>query len=171
MSNMINGFLNVSRLESGKIHVIKHPFDLAELVKEVIKETELTTTKHIINLDSCDRIDVNADRDKIGSVISNLLSNAVKYSPKGRTIMVSCQLINADVRVSIKDEGMGINPQDQEKLFERYYRVETSHTQHISGFGIGLYLSAEIIHQHEGKIWAESESGVGSTFHFTLPLA
>ncbi|MNR41452.1 Sensor protein SrrB [compost metagenome] len=71
----------------------------------------------------------------------------------------------------MKDEGMGIKPQAIEKLFERFYRVETKHTQNISGFGIGLYLCSEILLHHGGSIWVESEIGVGSTFHFSLPLA
>ncbi|MCU1617824.1 MAG: hypothetical protein JWO98_5364, partial [Frankiales bacterium] len=71
----------------------------------------------------------------------------------------------------VKDEGMGIKPKDIAHIFERYYRVQTNHTQHISGFGIGLYLSAEIIARHDGQIWAKSESGKGSTFYFSLPLS
>jgi signal transduction histidine kinase len=72
--------------------------------------------------------------------------------------------------VSVKDEGMGIKQADLDKIFDRYYRVENKDTRHISGFGIGLYLSAEIIKRHDGEIWAESESGKGSTFYFDLPL-
>jgi two-component system, OmpR family, sensor histidine kinase VicK len=170
MSNMINGFLNVSRLESGKMLVIKKDFSLDELIRETIKEHELTVTTHIIDLNLCDHVTINADRDKIGSVIANLISNAVKYSPKGKDIKVACRLFKNYAQVSVKDEGMGIKPADLPHVFDRYFRVETNHTQHISGFGIGLYLSAEIIKQHDGKIWAESESGVGSTFYFRLPL-
>ncbi|WP_448702405.1 PAS domain S-box protein [Mucilaginibacter sp. AW1-3] len=170
MSTMINGFLNISRLESGKIMIDKHQFDLEKLIEEVIKETELTVSSHIIKFEPCRAVIVNADHDKIGSVISNLISNAVKYSPKGKLIEVHCEVTGNTAQVSVKDEGMGIKPQDKEKLFERYYRVESNHTQHISGFGIGLYLSAEIIKRHEGNIWVESESGIGSTFYFSLPL-
>lgn len=72
--------------------------------------------------------------------------------------------------LSVQDRGIGIKPEDIEKVFERYYRVNDSYTQHISGFGIGLYLSAEIISRHNGRIWVESEGGTGSTFYFTLPL-
>jgi signal transduction histidine kinase len=75
------------------------------------------------------------------------------------------------VIVSVKDEGMGIKPEDLGYIFDRYYRVETNHTRHISGFGIGLYLSAEIIKRHGGEIWAESELDKGSTFYFSLPRA
>jgi PAS domain S-box-containing protein len=171
MSNMINGFLNVSRLESGKMLVIKQEFSLDELIQEIIKEHELTVTTHIIGLNLCDHVHINADRDKIGSVVANLISNAVKYSPKGKEIKVECRLAKDHVEVSVKDEGMGIKEQDIPHVFDRYFRVETSHTRHISGFGIGLYLSAEIVRQHGGKIWVESESGVGSTFYFSLPLA
>jgi two-component system sensor histidine kinase VicK len=171
MSNMINGFLNVSRLESGKMLVVKENFSLNELIEEIIKEHEITVTTHIIELNLCDHIQINADRDKIASVIANLISNAVKYSPKGKDIKVECRIINGHIQVSVKDEGMGIRAQDIQHVFDRYFRIATSHTQHISGFGIGLYLSAEIVSQHGGKIWAESESGVGSTFYFSLPLA
>lgn len=171
MSTMINGFLNISRLESGKIHLDMQVFDLDQLVREIIEETKPTLQHHILTLSHSNPVSVYADREKIGSVISNLLSNAIKYSPKGKKIDVSCELHESMVVVSVKDEGMGIKPQALEKLFERFYRVETKHTQNISGFGIGLYLCSEILLHHGGKIWVESEIGVGSTFYFSLPLA
>lgn len=171
MSSMINGFLNVSRLESGKIHLDIQNFQMDELVKDMVDETILTTASHELVLLPCDPAMVSADRDKIGSVISNLLSNAIKYSPRGMTIEVQCKINDGMVQVSVKDQGMGIKPQDIDRLFERYYRVDSKQTQTISGFGIGLYLCAEIIQRHNGKIWAESQLGTGSTFYFSLPLA
>jgi PAS domain S-box-containing protein len=170
MTGMINGFLNISRLESGKILIDKQTFTIGELVKEAIEETNLVGVGHIIDLQTCDKIVVNADRDKIGSVISNLLSNAIKYSPKGSHILVNCRRSENEVLFSVEDEGLGIRPEDREKVFDRFYRVESNYTRHISGFGIGLYLSAEIIRRHNGRIWVESENGKGSTFYFCLPL-
>lgn len=170
MTAMINGFLNVSRLESGKIDIIKEPFKIEELLLEVIDETKLTTASHAIILTECSRVTVKADRDKISSVISNLISNAIKYSPKGKTITIICTDDDGILTVSVSDEGMGIKPEDIDKIFDRYYRVKTDHTRNIAGFGIGLYLSAEIVRRHEGRIWAKSEKGKGSTFYFTLPL-
>jgi two-component system sensor histidine kinase VicK len=170
MTNMINGFLNISRLESGKIMIDKQPFTIGELIKEVIEETNLIGVGHIIDLQTCDKVVVNADRDKIGSVISNLLSNAIKYSPKGSHILLNCRRSENEVLFSVEDEGLGIRPEDREKVFDRFYRVESNYTRHISGFGIGLYLSAEIIRRHNGRIWVESENGKGSTFYFYLPL-
>jgi two-component system sensor histidine kinase VicK len=170
MSTMINGFLNISRLESGKMMIEKQSFELTRLIQEMIEEVKLIASTYVISLSVCDPLEVYADRDKIGSVISNLLSNAVKYSPKGKHIDLHCQKVGDRVKISITDEGMGIKPQDIDKLFDRYYRVESKHTTHISGFGIGLYLSAEIVHRHEGKIGVESTTGIGSTFWFTLPI-
>jgi PAS domain S-box-containing protein len=169
MSTMINGFLNISRLESGKILIEKHRFNIDELAKEVIEEARITVTSHQIDIVPCPAVEVYADRDKINSVISNLVSNAVKYSPKGSQVQILCTTQDDDVVISVKDEGIGIKQSDLAKIFERYYRVESSNTQHVSGFGIGLYLSAEIIERHGGRIWAESEPGKGSTFYFSLP--
>lgn len=169
MTAMINGFLNISRLESGKIHLNKQNFSLNELVEENIDEAETLTANHKIIFSPCEPITVFADRDKIGSVISNMISNAVKYSPEGKQIEVSCQITGSSAQISIKDQGMGISEKDIPKLFERFYRVESNQTQLISGFGIGLYLSAEIITHHQGRIWVESEPGHGSTFFFSLP--
>lgn len=170
MSTMINGFLNVSRLESGKIFLSKQEFPLDELVTEMIGDAKLTIASHNVTFTHAEQITINADRDKIGSVISNLLSNAIKYSPKGKNIEVGCRLVGNMAQVSVTDEGIGVKPQDIEKIFDRYYRVEGSHMQTVSGFGIGLYLCAEIVQRHDGKIWVESESGEGSTFYFTLPI-
>jgi PAS domain S-box-containing protein len=172
MSTMINGFLNVSRLASAKLLLDKKVFRLDQLIEDIIKETALTAPAHMLHFQPCnDIIVVEADHLKIGSVISNLISNAAKYSPKGKTIEVSCKAVDGKVQVSVRDEGMGLHPQDKEKVFDRYFRVESNTMQHISGFGIGLYLSAEIIRAHQGEIWVESESGQGSTFYFSLPLS
>ena len=169
MTSMINGFLNVSRLESGKIHIEKQLVNLPELITETIDEARLTAENPIL-LKQNGPLRVNCDRDKIGSVISNFISNAIKYSPKAKVIEVAYYTSNGQAVVSVSDKGMGINPDDLAKIFDRYFRVETNHTRHIAGFGIGLYLSSEIIQRHGGKVWAESVVDKGSTFYFSLPL-
>ncbi|HEX8608872.1 MAG TPA: ATP-binding protein, partial [Pedobacter sp.] len=171
MSAMINGFLNISRLESGKILIEKDCFNMEELIQEIADEMKITVSSHVLDFALSQPVEVFADRDKVSSVISNLISNAVKYSPQNTTVRVSCTTNNREVIVSVKDEGIGINPSDAERIFDRYYRVESSNTRHISGFGIGLYLSAEIIERHSGRIWVNSQPGEGSTFNFALPLA
>ncbi|GAC1312934.1 MAG: hypothetical protein NVSMB24_35410 [Mucilaginibacter sp.] len=168
MTAMINGFLNVSRLESGKIHIEKERFDMAGLMKETEAETQAMTTSHTFIFAPVEETFVLADREKIGHVISNFLSNAVKYSKPGSTINIACVTADGDAIVSVKDQGIGIEPKDLNQLFARYYRVVN--TSLVSGFGIGLYLSAEIINRHNGRIWAESTPGKGSTFYFSLPV-
>lgn len=170
MGDMINGFLNLSRLESGQMALDKQTFDIDNLLVEIIEETGFTVRGQAIRFEPCPPVSVFADRDKIGSVLTNLLQNAIKYSPKGKLITVTCAIVDGCAQVSVTDEGLGVKPVDIPHLFDRFYRVESKHTAHISGFGIGLYLSAEIIKQHAGKIWVESKLGLGSTFYFSLPV-
>lgn len=170
MSNMINGFLNISRLESGKIYIDKQRFDMQDLVKEVEDEMIAMMSSHHVIFAPVLTTYVNADRDKIGQVIINFIDNAVKYSPKGSIINVACLSVEGKALVSVQDEGVGIEQVDIDKLFNRYYRVKGNHTKSISGFGIGLYLCYEIIQRHSGHIGVDSEIGKGSTFWFTLPV-
>jgi len=170
MNTLINGFLNVSRLESGKIHLNQTSFELNDLIAETIDDTKVLAKSHPFEFEKVNEIIVTADREKLGTVISNLLNNAVKYSPSGTTVTVTAEKTGEQVFIRVKDQGKGIQAHDLEKLFERYYRVESSENKHISGFGIGLYLSAEIIKRHGGKIWAESQLNEGTTFIINLPL-
>jgi len=170
MTTLINGFLNTSSFEAGKIYLNEQRFEINDLLNEVVEEVTLITANHNFVVMPSPKVSVKADRDKIGQVINNFLTNAVKYSPKGKNIDISCKESHGNIQVSVKDQGIGIKPQDQEKLFDRYYRIESVQNQTISGFGLGLYLSAEIIHRHKGKVWVESEMGKGSTFYFSLPL-
>lgn len=170
MARMINGFLNVSRLESGKIQIDRQRFDISALLKEVKADSLSYIFNHRLRFEQAQETWVNADREKIEQVIQNFISNAVKYSPTGSNIYINCVKIADKVVVSVKDEGMGIRPDDMAKIFDRYYRVKDVQQQHISGFGIGLYLSAEIIKRHGGDIWVESAENEGSTFLFSLPV-
>jgi two-component system sensor histidine kinase VicK len=170
MNTLINGFLNVSRLESAQIYIERSKFDMAHLLLEVEDESVASISTHNVFFAPTEQTLVIADRDKISQVINNLITNAVKYSPHESNIYVSCDTKGDWAIISVKDEGMGISEQNLPKLFERYYRVEDT-LQAVSGFGIGLYLCYEIVSRHDGSIWAESQLGKGSTFYFTLPIA
>ena len=170
MNALINGFLDMKRVETGKIPINKEIFDMAELLIESEEESMATMSSHTVVFAPVERTMVEADRDKIGQVITNLISNSVKYSPAGSTITVACVNIDNMARVSVKDQGMGISQANQSQLFDRFYRVESEEKGNVSGFGIGLYICDEIIRRHHGKIWVESELGKGSTFHFTIPI-
>ena len=168
MNTLITGFLDVSRVDAGKILLKKDYFLIDELLKECISEVVSIQPLWSIIFVPCPPVSVYADRDKIGNAISNLIHNATKYGKPGGRIEVKCESKNDYIHISVSDEGIGISSEHLQKLFDRFYRVENG--SNISGFGIGLYLSAEIIQRHDGKIWAESELGKGSTFHFTIPV-
>lgn len=165
---MINSFLDVACLESGIMNLVLSCFSINELIEEVLQEHRFIYTNHPFYFVPCQPLIVTADREKIEHVITNLLGNAVKYSQVGKTVEVGCTLVDNNVQVYVKDDGIGINAEEIPRLFDRFYRAE-NHNNKISGFGIGLYLSAEIIKMHNGQIRVESEPGKGSTFYFTLP--
>ncbi|WP_316844950.1 ATP-binding protein [Pedobacter psychrodurus] len=171
MSLMIDGFLNVSLLESGKILLNKTDFDLVELIKTIAEENRVILPSHFIQVIGLDEIIVNADREKIGNVINNLISNAAKYSKKESLIAIKCERKKGEVIVSVEDEGIGIKEANIPKLFDRFFRVESLDTRTIAGFGVGLYICLEVMERHNGKIWVESKFGKGSTFYFSLPTA
>ncbi len=135
---------------------------------EVIEEHHVLIANHEIVLHPCEQAVVNADREKIGNVICNFLSNAAKYSPLYSKIEVICYTEGEVATIKVTDQGSGISEEDTKRLFERFYRAEN--TKHIAGFGIGLYLSAEIVERHQGEIGVKSEIGKGSQFWFTLPI-
>lgn len=170
MTIMIQDFLNLAKLEEGKISIHKSLFDLQELIEEIASDAQFFTSNHIFHIQNSGEILINADRDKIGQVLMNLLSNAIKYSPKGGNIIIGCEKTNGKVEIFVSDEGVGICREDQKKLFDRFYRVKNDQIKTISGFGIGLYLVSEILRYHDSKIEVESEEGVGSKFYFKLDI-
>lgn len=170
MSNIISGFLDVARLGESKIHLNKKRFDMADLVKAAEAESLATITSHQVIFHPVEYTPVNADWDKVEQVVVNFVNNAVKYSPGNTTIHVACMTRNGEAHVSVADEGMGIPAKDQPHIFERFYRVAGDHTKTVKGFGIGLYISKEIIEAHGGRIGVESVEERGSTFWFDLPV-
>ncbi|MCC8426512.1 ATP-binding protein [Mucilaginibacter sp. UR6-11] len=170
MTTMINDFLNLTRLEEGKIQLTKELFDLHPVIQEVTADAQFLAISHTILFKGCDGVKVYADKDKIGQVMINLLSNAVKYSPTNSTILVDCNVSAGKIKVCIRDQGIGISREDQKKLFNRFYRVRNEKVKTVSGFGIGLYLVSEILRYHDSKIEVESEEGKGSTFWFMLDV-
>lgn len=170
MTKLIYGFLDLSKLESGKLTLDKSETDINSLIEEVVADYRPIAASHIITFEGGPLVTLEADREKIGQVINNLISNAVKYSPKNTAVKVSIQTQEGRVKVSVQDRGIGIKLKDQQNIFKRFYRVEDESTKGFSGFGIGLYLCAEIVELHHGKIGVESQEGQGAEFYFVLPV-
>lgn len=171
MTAMIHDFLNLARLEDGKITIHKTLFELHPLIEEVSGEAPYLNLNHRINVVDCENIRLVADRDKLGQVLNNLLSNAIKYSPKGGMITIGCEKLDKQVKVFVKDEGVGISAEDQKRLFERFYRSKDERIKTVSGFGIGLYLVSEILRYHGSQIAVDSAPGAGAIFYFLMDCA
>lgn len=170
MTTMIRDFLSLARIEEGKIFLNREEFELVGMLRNVVEESLLLAPNHFISFPKCKDIMVEADKDKIGQVVINLVSNAVKYSPEGSTILINCETMEGKVYITVTDQGIGISSQDQKKLFNRFYRVGDVKTQTVSGFGIGLYISSEILKYHGSKISVVSSPGQGSAFSFALDI-
>lgn len=171
MTKLVNDFLKLSKIEADKLQLTTEIFCINDLVKEIVADIQLVSVNHKIIVEESEPVSVTADRERIAQVIANFLNNAVKYSPGAEEIVVNIKLANNQVTVSVTDKGVGIKPEEHDKIFERFYRAKSNDSIHFSGFGIGLYISAEIIQKHKGEIGVNSEEGKGSTFYFTLPRA
>jgi len=144
-------------------------FDIDQLIHEVVTEMQLTTKKHLIVADLKAGKKINADRERIGQVLSNLISNAVKYSPDADKIIITSSSNGENVAVSVQDFGIGIRPDMQKKVFDRFFRFSDPAGKNYPGLGPGLYIASEIIKRHGGTINLASEKKQGSTFSFTIP--
>lgn len=170
MTRMINGFVNLSRLEAGKFELYLTTFDLGELVSEHLDEVRVTAPRHQFIQEGCQALNVRADRVKIGVLLSNLIANAIKFTPVGKSITVSCYQKPGYAEVSVTDQGCGIAEKDRHKVFERFSLIDNPHVKNSAGFGIGLFLCSEIIKRHQGEIWLADKEGEGCAFHFRLPI-
>jgi two-component system phosphate regulon sensor histidine kinase PhoR len=145
-------------------------FDLGEQIARVAGLFQTGASKHRLLVDSpADGLPIVADRDLIEQVLTNLIGNAVKYSVEGGEIRIGGRVVDGGVEVSVHDHGIGIPESQKHRVFEKYYRGDTAVTRRISGTGLGLYISKSIVEAHGGRIWVESEPGLGSTFAFSLP--
>ena len=169
LNSLIIELLDVSKIQAGKLIMNFESVPFEQFVKESIDTLKHFSSKHTIEYHG--RIDETLliDRNRLEQVFTNLVTNAIKYSPNGKKIEIRVKKGHDAIIVSIKDDGIGISKKDQENLFNRFYRVESS-TNHFSGLGIGLYISREIINRHGGDIWVRSKKGEGSEFFFSLPI-
>ncbi len=170
---MVQVFLNVSRIESGRLFINNSPFNLCELINDVVEELAPTAQnkniKIILNKPKEDII-VDADSDKIKDVVVNIIDNAIKYTPEGK-IEITVKKTNSHARVQVRDTGIGIDKEEIDELFSKFKRAKGVSEISPSGSGLGLFIAKKIIEAHKGKIWVESEGvGRGSVFTFILPI-
>lgn len=169
MAGLIDGLTSVSQLVGEAARPVFKPVDLSLLCRRVAEQVQVTTDEHLIRLELPETLVCVCDAGRIEQVLMNLLSNAVKYSPRGGEISLTLQRLDQHARLTVRDQGIGIPREAQGRLFERFYRGPNV-TTITSGLGLGLYICAQIVALHKGRIWVESEPGQGATFFVELPL-
>jgi PAS domain S-box-containing protein len=170
LTRLISDLLDMSRIESGKLELNYSEFDPVLLVEETVQDVRHTTSRHTLIIHNKFEGTLQADRDRIAQVMLNLLTNAIKYSPAAETIDVYVAGDDRSIDISVADYGIGIDKGEQQRIFERFYRVEGRNELTYPGFGIGLFIANEIIQRHNGTIRVKSEKDKGTVFTFTLPL-
>ncbi len=168
VSYLIDDLLNATRMKEGQLSLSRTRFKLATVAEECCQHIRTTGNFEII-VTGDRELEVYADKHRLDQVIVNFVNNAVKYAPASKTIDIRIEQADHHAKVSVTDRGPGIPKDKLAHLFDRFFRVD-EHGKTYSGLGLGLYIAAEIIHRHNGKIGVESELGQGSTFWFTLPL-
>lgn len=170
LNNLVEDLLNMSRLDAGALEFSKEVFDLRQLLKDLTETFVYSHKTHELLFDLGDvPVYLEGDQQRIEQAVINLLSNAVKYSPKAKNIYLDLKTLGHSAVISVRDEGIGLTSEEKAQVFARYYRAET--TKGISGLGVGLYLTKQIIDRHGGTIEVESEIGKGTEFRFVFSVA
>lgn len=169
---LINNLLNLERLESGELQMDKKNHIILELVEQAIASMQPMAQKQDVTLQCQDipsTLSVWVDGDQVLQILTNLINNAIKFSPAQGTIFIYTEVQEKMVKVLVKDQGRGIAPEQCDRIFERFKQVQSEDQNVHKGTGLGLAICREIIRQHQGSIWVESQPNQGSTFVFTLP--
>ncbi|RME06707.1 MAG: GAF domain-containing protein, partial [Anaerolineae bacterium] len=172
---LVNDLLDVSRIEAGKVHLVMQSLRLQDIIPDEVAEFERLAGEekelHFVVDVPAELPPVRGDDARVRQVIANLVSNAYHYTPSGGHVWVRARALEDEVQVDVQDDGIGIPPEDQERIFERFYRGEDPLVMATAGTGLGLSIVQQLIEMHGGRIWVQSTGvpGEGSTFSFTLP--
>ncbi|MBF6590924.1 MAG: MEDS domain-containing protein [Ktedonobacterales bacterium] len=172
---LVDDLLDLSRIQAGKLDLSVAPCDLALIIREAIEEQRLMHPTRMLSVvlpAHREAVPLLADADRVGQVVTNYLTNALKYSPDHQPVIVCLEVDDATARVSVRDRGPGLPPEEQDAVWQRFHRVHGIQVQSGSGvgLGLGLYISRTIIERHGGAVGVDSTPGHGSSFWFTLPL-
>jgi signal transduction histidine kinase len=176
VDRLVDDLVDIARIQAGRLDLHLAPTDLATVVREAVEEQRRVHPERTLVVEcpvEQQEVPVVADAQRLGQVVTNYLTNALKYSPADRPIAVGLQVDGQQAQVGVRDEGPGLPPEDQQHIWDRFYRVQGIAVQSGSGveLGLGLHISRTIIEQHGGQVGVHSASGPGSTFWFSLPLA
>jgi signal transduction histidine kinase len=174
LNRLVNDLLDTARIQSGRLELDLKPMDLIDIVRATVEEQCQAFPERSIAIQVPEaEVRVFADAERIGQVITNFLTNAFKYSQEDAPVEMGVEVEGSLARAWVRDRGPGLLPSDQERIWERFYRVRGTEIQSGSGvgLGLGLHISKTIIEQHHGQVGVQSTPGQGATFWFTLGLA
>lgn len=170
---LINQLLDLSKIEAGKMELHTSRVEVVEFVREMASAYESLAANRRVTyalISDMPQLYINFDREKIENVIHNLLSNAFKFTKNGDKVIISVRAAGSNCIIKVSDSGIGISPEQLDKVFDRFYQVDSSHTRDYEGSGLGMALSKELVELHKGTISVESCKGQGTTFTVVLPL-
>jgi signal transduction histidine kinase len=170
--NLVSNVLDVSKLEAGRMDIVKKPVEIGLLLRAIIDNYHLMARER--NIVVCENFEpsldlIQADPDRLEQVLINLLSNALKFTPPGGQIEIGAALRDSDLAIWIKDTGVGIAAVEIGEIFEKYKQSSSAKSSEMQGTGLGLLICKMIVEAHGGKIWVESEEDKGTKFTFTIP--
>jgi len=174
LTRLIGDLLDVSKIEAGRMKLVFQDFNLLHFIDHHKKEMENIALVKKIKLKFIlpkETGIVKADPDKIKQIFYNLMSNAMKFSKENTTITITVENKKNNIQISVKDQGMGMNKKDLDKIFGKFHQVDSKMTREIGGTGLGLTITQHLIEAHDGEIWVESEINKGATFCFSLPTS
>ncbi|OKS88936.1 chemotaxis protein CheB [Mucilaginibacter polytrichastri] len=170
LTSLVEDLLDVTKIHAGKMQFNYTLFNASDIIKDCVEDTQANNPSHRIVIEGIADVDIYADKPRLEQVVSNFLSNAIKYSPDASEIIVTNEITDKGMlNIAVKDFGIGIPHDKRAFVFDRFFRVQES-SHKFSGLGLGLYISAEIIKRHHGKIGVDSEENKGSTFWFSIPV-
>ncbi len=169
---LVQDVIELSRLQSTDLVLSATLLDLSQVAQEALERSQLVAEDKSIQLTLEGQLDrpVHGDRDLLGTAIHNLIENAIRYSPENTRVQVTLGQLGDQARLEVKDQGPGIPPEDLDRIFERFYRVDPARSRQTGGTGLGLSIVRHILAQHGGQVLVESQLGEGSSFTLLLPL-
>jgi signal transduction histidine kinase len=183
MSALVSDLNDNAKIEAGRLRLDYKPVEVPDVLDDVIRSTkrQVEDKRQSVDLHLPSKLpQVWADRIRVGQVLTNLVSNAHKYTPEGGKIFVGAEATSNQwdpegakqvVHLWVKDNGIGINIEDQAKIFQKFFRSDDTKAREVPGTGLGLNITKSLVEMQGGRIWFESEFRKGTTFHFTIPVA
>ena len=169
---LINDILDISKIEAGQLEIFKRPFDMRQAIESVLRLVQPLAYKKNLQLVASIGTNINTinnDRRRVEQVLINLVNNAIKFTERGQ-VRIECQIKDGWLETSVYDSGIGIKPEDMDRLFKPFHQIDTGLARGHEGTGLGLAICKRLVNLMDGEITVESEWGVGSTFKFTLPM-